>query len=363
MALTTTEPARVLGRRLRELRERQFPGVTITQRALGKALGGTKPVSPPAISSWEKGSAIPAERWIAAYATIFSTGRSLEGESLRLLSNDELEPAEKAERDALQRELTSLRANALNVGQAGTAPDVATALGGSWHFGDGQPIRIVCAEVPGEQQDPRATPTHPMLAYGELYTFSSIDALFELHGHIRAANPRSEVRVLKAYEVESDDLASHLILLGGIDLNPLTRRTPRLLPSFPVRQISDTSDPRNAYFEVPGNGEPTKYGAELSEDELVSDVGLLVRAPNPYNRKRTLTICNAMYSVGTWAVVRTLTDARFRDRNEEYLSERFAGQDTLSILMRILVLNGYEAVTPDWTVPENRLYEWPDGTR
>jgi hypothetical protein len=360
MALTTTEPARVLGRRLRELRERQFPGVTITQRALGKALGGTKPVSPPAISSWEKGSAIPAERWIAAYATIFSTRRSLEGESLRLLRNDELKPDEKAEQEALQRELLSLRANAQRVGHTTAVLDVATPLSGSWHFGDGMPIRIVCGQIPLEQQNREATPTHPTMAYGELYTFSNIDALFELHGHIRAANPRSEVQVLKAHEVEPDDLASHLVILGGIDLNPLARRSPELLPSFPVRQVSDASDPRHAYFEVSSDGEPIKYGVELSGDELTWDVGLFVRSPNPFNRKRTLTICNAMYSVGTWAVVRTLTDTRFRDRNEEYLNERFPGQDMFSILMRILVLNGYEAVTPDWTVAEKRLYEWPE---
>lgn len=363
MALTTTQPARVLGRRLRELRERQFPGVTITQRALGKALGGTKPVSPPAISSWEKGSAIPAERWIAAYATIFSTGRSVEGESLRLLRDDELDADERSARKALQHELLSLRQNALRVGQLAPAPDVTTALGGSWNFGDGKPIRIVCAEIPEEQRNVEATPTHPTLAYGELYSFSDIDALFELHGHIRAANPSSEVRVFKFGEVEPDDFASHLVGLGGVDWNNLARKITELLPNFPVRQVSDGRDPRNAFFEVRSGGEVTRNAAVLSDDgELIWDVGLFVRSPNPFNRERTLTLCMAMYSVGTWGVVRALTDERFRDRNEDYLNKRFSGHDTFGILMRVLVIKGREAVTPDLTVPAYRLYEWPEGT-
>jgi hypothetical protein len=351
----------VLGRRLRELRERQFPGVTITQRALGKALGGAKPVSPPAISSWEKGSAIPAERWIAAYATFFAAGRSVEGASFRLLRDDELNDDELAERDSLKRELVSLRARALTGGQAPAVPESRLALGGPWHFGDGGPVRIVAAEVPVEQHNLEARPTHPTLTYGELYSFASIDALFELFGHVRAANPRSEVRVLKEHEVQPDDLAAHLVILGGVDWNPFARRLPELLPEFPIKQVSDGKDPRNAHFEVSVGDETRKYSAVLSsEEELIYDVGLFVRSPNPANRKRTLTICNAMYSLGTWAVVRTLTDVRFRDRNEEYLNERFPGQDTFSILMRVLVLMGLEAVTPDWTVAAHRLHEWPE---
>jgi hypothetical protein len=125
--------------------------------------------------------------------------------------------------------------------------------------------------------------------------------------------------------------------------------------------VSDETDPRGAYFEVPTGEEVAKFGPVLSDDnELIWDVGLFLRAPNPANRKRTLTVCTGMYSVGTLAVVRSLTDAKFRDRNADYVAERFAGSNAYSIVMRILVLNGHEAVTPDWTVPDNRLHEWPE---
>ena len=356
-----TGAASDLAGRLRELRESRFGGVRITQRTLGTALGGDKPLSAPLISSWEKGTAVPTKRWVAAYATFFATNRSIESGSFRLLREDELTDGEQSERSALERELLSLRSQALNPQLAGPVPDFTSALRGPWHFGDGNQVSIVCAEVPPGLRNPNATPTHPTLPHGELYSYGAIDALFELHGHIRAANPRSDVRIFKVRQLQPDDFASHLVILGGPDWNELARRIPKLVPDFPVRQVSDETDPRRAYFEVPMNDGVTKHGAVLSDDdELIWDVGLFLRSPNPANRKRTLTVCTGMYSLGTWAVVRALTDINFRDRNAAYLDERFSGADAFSVLMRILVLNGDEALTPDWTVPDNRLHEWPE---
>ncbi len=360
----TTQPisgaARELGARLRELRESHL-GTKITQRALGEALGGGGGLSAPMISSWEKGLATPSRKWISAYATFFATKRSIDGRSFRLLRTEELTADETADREALLRELGSLRASAIRAGSAGQAVDRGRALGGPWHFADGQPVRIVCAEIPEDQRNREATPTHPTLPYGELYSFASIDALFELHGHVRAANPRSDVRVLKDQEVEPDDLASHLVVLGGVDWNPLARRIPELLPSFPVRLVSDGTDPRSAYYEVRSGDTVTKHGAALSDNgELRWDTGLFVRAQNPLNRKRTLSICNGVYSLGTLAAVRALTDEKFRDRNAAYLDERFTGRDAFGILMRVVIINGNEALTPDWTVPDTRLYEWQE---
>lgn len=363
MATPITGAASDLAGRLRELRESRFGGVKITQRALGKALGGKKPLSTPLISSWENGTAAPPKRWIAAYATFFATKRSVDGGSYRLLREDELSEGEKSERATLERELLSLRAQALSPSSVGQVTDFASALRGPWHFGDGRQVSIVCSEVPRELRNPDATPSHPTLPYGNLYSYSSIDALFELHGHLRAANPHSDVRVFKADDIQPDDLASHLVILGGPDWNELAKRIAELVPDFPIRQVSDESDPQRAYFEVPtGEGVETHRPVLSDDGELIWDVGLFLRAPNPANRKRTLAVCTGMYSLGTWAVVRALTDAKFRDRNAAYLDERFSSADAFSVLMRILVLNGNEALTPDWTVPANRLHEWPERT-
>ena len=60
---------------------------------------------------------------------------------------------------------------------------------------------------------------------------------------------------------------------------------------------------------------------------------------------------------GTYGAVRALTDERFRDRNTEYLRDTFGESDAFCILSRVTVENGM-ALTPDWTMPETRLFEW-----
>ncbi|HEX6338291.1 MAG TPA: hypothetical protein VFZ85_15115 [Jiangellaceae bacterium] len=357
-APTITSSAIDLASRLRELRESTFGGITITQRALGRAFGGNKPLSAPLISTWEKGTAVPTKKWIAAYATFFATKRSVESGSFRLLHEEELTEGERSERAVLEQELLSLRERSVRRQEARPPDDPRRALDGPWYFRDGKPVRIVCAERPTDQVNPEATPAHPSLAHGELYSFGSIDALFELFGHIRAANPRLEVRVVKESDLERDDFSCHLVVLGGVDWNPLMRIQERL--RVPVRQVSTGDDPAKAYFEVGAGDTLQQHHPDLTnERELISDVGLFLRAPSPFNRRRTLTICAGLFSLGTYGVVRALTDERFHERNEQYLLERFAGSDTYSIVMRVDVLNGDEALTPDWTDPFTRLHEWP----
>jgi hypothetical protein len=69
-------------------------------------------------------------------------------------------------------------------------------------------------------------------------------------------------------------------------------------------------------------------------------------------------VLNGMFSRGTFGAVRALIDPRFRDRNEEYVQERFTGSDTFSVLTRVDVVRG-RVLTPDWTNPVTRLHEWP----
>lgn len=344
-----------LARRLRQLREEQWD-VRVTQHALAQALG----VSEALISSWENehNPVTPPRGRLAAYATFFATHRSVERAGPRLLPIGELNEDERATQETLLQELTALRDKAVRADQA--TPPSGGVLGGSWHFDDEGPVRMVCAQVPDDQRNPEATPTHPTLVYGETYAFSNIDSLVELHGHIRAANPRSDVRIVKVSDLERDDYAAHLVVLGGIDTNLLTRRLQddRRL-QVPVRQVSSGDDPAKAYFETGSGDEVEQHWATVRDGELQSDVGQFLRAPNPYNQSRTLSICNGLYSLGTYGAVRALTDTRFRDRNERYLRQRFDGRSSYSILMRIDVLNGDEALTPDWTDRTTRVHEWP----
>ena len=64
-----------------------------------------------------------------------------------------------------------------------------------------------------------------------------------------------------------------------------------------------------------------------------------------------------MYGRGTYGVVRALTDARFRDRNAEYLRSRFSGREAYCILTRVPIVDGV-TLTPDWTAGDSTLFEW-----
>ena len=340
--------------------------MNITQPLLATALGG---VSVPLISSWESASnpKIPPLPRLEAYATFFATQRSLEGGSPRLLSDGEMTPAERQVRDDLRNELMHLRGQAMSVAGAAGAAETAEAAevsaslsAGPWRFEDGKPITIICAQLPAHllERIPYTDPADPQ--YVGLYTYADLDALFELHGHLRAANPTSQVNLRAAQKLQPDDYTTHLVLLGGIDWNVATRSVLDRL-GLPVRQVAGEGIPESLYFEAERDARAVRHRPVLEDvgegQVLRQDVALFARAVNPYNRRRTVSICNGMFGGGTYGAVRALTDARFRDRNAQYLAERFAGSESFCVLTRVAVENGV-ALTPDWTLPENRLFEW-----
>jgi hypothetical protein len=353
------DAARVLAARLVELRRRHWPDIVITQSQLAAALGARKPASVPLISSWENLSrpVTPPEERLFAYASFFATRRSVQCLPYQLLGDDDLDERERLRRDDLRKELLGLRTAAL--------PEPATALspGSPWHFRDHNAVTIVCANLPPDMRS-RMPYTHPDDPdYTDLFTFADLDALFELHGHIRAVNPATEVRYRSASALTPDDYATHLVVLGGVDWNAATRDLLQRL-RVPVTQVSQDVDPDRGYFAAVGESPPRQFRPVLVNDDsgrrtLVEDVAHLFRAPNPLNQERTVTICNGMFSRGVLGAVRTLTDANFRDRNSEYIRQRFAGGDTYSILARVQIVGG-AVVTPDWTRSDTRLHEWPE---
>ena len=353
-----------LSHRLRVLREERWPDVTITQSDLAAAFSAEKPASVPLLSSWEsrtKPKTPPLHR-LAAYATFFATKRSVESRPYRLIPVEELTPEELRHREELLRELADLRAAAER--EDGTAPAVDPADRGFWYFDDRHVITLVVAQLPADMRAkmPYSDPTQP--DYVELYTYADLDALIELYGHIRALNPRSQVNFRIASDLEPDDYTTHLVLLGGVDWNLVTRELLDRV-ELPITQVArhDEAEAGGFVVRAPGGDErlyAPKLGTHDGHEVLLEDVGHFYRGPNPFNHKRTVTICNGQYGRGTLGVVRALTDVRFRDRNAEYLKQRSAGLASYSILTKVQVVNG-QVVTPDWNVPDSRLFEWPEG--
>jgi transcriptional regulator with XRE-family HTH domain len=368
-----------LAGRLRELRLSNWPGRVVTQQELADALGNA---SGPLISSWEsdRKPVLPPEPRLEALATFYATPRSIDGDRPHLLAPDELTPDEL---DVRQRLLDEFHAAAVRPIRT-VSPRVKRSLldtsprlplvfpgdaigGGQWWFEDGLPITIVCARLPEDKLAamPYSKPEDP--DYVKFYTFADLDALIELHGHIRAVNPASQVHIRAADELVADDLSDHLVLLGGVDWNPITRDVIRRLDLPVEQQARSDGEAYDACFKVVDDGKARQFGpvVEKRKDRVTlrEDVGCFYRGINPHNAQRTVTICNGMFGRGTLGVVRTLTDARFRDRNEDYINKRFlrAGSTygiSYGILSRVVIVKG-ETVTPDWTNPATRLFEWP----
>jgi transcriptional regulator with XRE-family HTH domain len=373
-------PEQLLAQRLRKLREEHWPARKVTQAELAQALGAGKPLSVPLISSWESVArpTIPPARRLESYATFFATMRSIASRAPRLLDAGELTEPERAERKRLQGELLRLRADAVAAanpsstgssraqpaGESARSTDSARLIeslkSGYWHFADGGPVTLVCAQVPAEMRAkiPYSDPANP--DYVALYAHADLDAFVELHGHVRAANPGNHVYFRTAEQLVSDDYSTHLISLGGVDWNHATASLLGRL-DLPVVQVGDWDSPAGPYFEVPSEGKPARFHPVLTTADgrpsLRQDVAMFARSWNPFNKERTATICDGMYASGTFGAVRALTDSNFRDRNTEYLKRRFGPSATFCLVTKVTVERGVP-VTPDWTVPDNILFEW-----
>jgi hypothetical protein len=356
----TEDPKRRLARRLRTLRIETWPGKRVKQSDLAEVIHASSPL----ISSWEGGKALPPTERLRAYATFFATERSVSRRPYRLINEAQLTTDERTRRDDLFRELTTLRDSVHGQHAHGQQPSVVADADpfaeSHWRFPLGQDITIVCSALPRDKLSPMPFTDPDSADYVDTYRFGDLDALVELHGHIRAANPLNNVRIRTPGEVRIDDYTSHLVLLGGVDWNSITRELLHRL-DLPVRQLLRESDLMPGGFLVDKNGKETMLSPTLrkvgDKEVLVADVAHFFRSVSPLNDKRTITICNGNYQRGTLGAVRALTDPRFRDRNEAHLRARFAG-DTYSILSRVTVFQG-SAVTPDWTNDDEVLHEWP----
>jgi transcriptional regulator with XRE-family HTH domain len=353
VAVSPTPAEAQLALRLRQLRE----DIHLTQAQMAALFSTEYKVGAASISSWEnmRTPASPPQSRLEPYARLVAASRR-PGSPDQLPARASLTEDEEQEYQQLLTGLERLWEAARGSQEQEAA---AAATYRSWFFDDDGPVAIICPEAPPEARGPLVDVKNPN--YTHLHAYADLDALTELFGHIRAENDALfEVTFKLAREVRADDLSGHLILLGGVAWNDLTRHLLRSLTRLPVRQIESASLSTGEIFAVGRDKDEQRFEPEWAPDdpkELVEDVGLLARVPNPYNSSRTLTLCNGIHSRGVLGAVRALTDVRVRDANESYLAERF-GSDEYAILMRVPVFQG-EALSPDLRNPESRLYEWP----
>lgn len=221
--------AQQLAQRLKQLRQGR---PRLTQEKLAAAFSAEEQLAAATVSSWESTRAPkrPPPHRLDAYARFFATSRSTEGEP-RLFGAEDLTPDEKHAYQELAAELNRHRGSA-----SGNASAAGSTFNRSWHFQDADLVTFVCAQLPDDQIGPFGDPSNPN--YTELQTYADIDALMELHGHIRAENPTATVRFRTPPDVEPDELTGHLVLLGGVAWNDITLMLSEMA-QLPVRQVTD----------------------------------------------------------------------------------------------------------------------------
>jgi hypothetical protein len=355
LAVQPAPPAALqLAQRLRLLRQGQ---PRLTQEGLAKAFSAEEKLAAATVSSWEstKAPKLPPLHRLEAYARFFATPRSTEGEP-RLFKLDQLTPNENSAYEKLEAELSQLRKSV-----GGESTTTEPTFNRSWHFQDTDLVTFVCAQLPIDQIGPFGDPSNPN--YTELQTYADVDALMELHGHIRAENPTATVRIRTTADVEPDELTGHLVLLGGVVWNEITGRLSKMT-QLPVRQVTDPGLESGEIFIADVDGEERKFwpqwadkGADEDNDVLAEDVGLLARVPNPLNAACTLTICNGIHSRGVYGAVRTLTDAKLRGGNERFIAKNFGDAKSFALLMWVKVIKN-KAMTPDFNSSDVILYQW-----
>ncbi|HEY1702476.1 MAG TPA: hypothetical protein VGG75_22445 [Trebonia sp.] len=288
---------------------------------------------------------------LLAYAQFFATRRSVEPKEPALVPLNRFTAEEQAEYDKLLDELLTLHASA----EGTPAEDEVPPAPQSWSFADAGPVTLVCAQLPPGMLSELALPDAHN--YTELLSFGDLDAMVELFGHVRAQNSSMLATFKLAPAVKADDLSGHVAIIGGIGWNRVTARI-LSLARLPVEQREDPGSPYGEIFIITAGDNETKFLPTFEGDppELVEDVGLIARMPNPMNSSRTLTICNGIHSRGVLGAVRSLTDAQLRDQNERYIANNLPG-DKFGILMRVQVIGG-KALTPDFSNSETILHQW-----
>jgi transcriptional regulator with XRE-family HTH domain len=348
VATTTNSNAAMLARRLRELREANWPDRKLTQVQLAKALSSEGYVAPATVSSWESGTnpKKPPMTKISTYARFFCTRRSL-APAPHLIPEDELAP------DELER-LSKIESELLELLQPGDRLAQRTL-----QFDTG-PVVVICPTAPPELRGPLGDPENPN--FTKLRLYGDLDALVELYGHLRAENPSLEVFHRITDDVVADDFSSHLILLGGIGWNKVTQRFQHAISQVPVTQTEVEELQTGEIFRVDAiaGTEAKAFYPEYEDVEdrkgLIGDVGFIARLRHPFQEGRTLTIYNGIHSHGVLGAVRCMTDVSVRDNNEAYLASQFPNGE-FAILLRVPVVNN-QTLSPDLRKPATLLYEW-----
>jgi transcriptional regulator with XRE-family HTH domain len=341
-------PARRLAERLRALREQEH----LTQKQLSRVLGGPDTISIATISLWEKPGSdrLPPAQRLAAYAHLFCTRRSFEGDRPRLLSPGELTEQERERETELYDELIALRERAQSTNVPAPLKGQRSAI---WHFPDPIAVSIVCSDA----LEPPLYSEASHLNYSRYSRYADLDALVTVFGQVKADNPPPRmVRILPTERLAQDFALNHVILIGGAASNAATLFAQEI--PLPVAEEIPGTDPKTHVFRCSVGGETQEFTSTRDDEgNLVQDVGLIARGPHPILPGGTVTLLSGITSRGVHGAALCFIESHLRETNERYLESAFGNVESFCILMNIPVQNNV-ALPPNLWRENTRLYEW-----
>lgn len=330
---------RQLARRLRDLREGAF-GEKVKQDELAAAFGGRKPLSTAAISTWENGEIDkrPSEARIIQYALVFSTPSSMRP-APHIPRESALDGSTRDRYDELRTELLTLREDAeeeARMEKAGARSALVPA-DEIWHHDRDVKVFVVASELPIDQRPPFAR-EKGAFNYSRLARYADLDAFFTMFNSLTKRGYRNLSH--RSAGERSIGTARTLVLLGGPAWNPLTRTMLHLL-DLPIQQ-SMQPDGRPDHFLRPDGSPvlPTIIDTGDGGKEIIEDVGLFVRAPNPMNPETDVTICSGIYTPGVLGSALAFTYPGIAHENVQAVREHVGQASAFAALFRVKVVDG-----------------------
>ena len=228
------DPGRSLAERLRDLRTARWPGLRVKQSDLASALG----VSVPTVSSWESltNPVLPPIRHLESMASFYASRRSMTEGPPHVPLPADLTGGEQQDREGLWGEFRKMRVAAQRAAPPKGAAVSSPLESDLWTFPTASQSSSSAPNCPRTCSAPCPTPTRTTRTSSACTGLADLDSLFELHGHLRAVNPRNQVDLRRATNLTNDDLTSHLVILGGVGVGT---RWPglvlgRLVPARPA---------------------------------------------------------------------------------------------------------------------------------
>jgi len=348
-----SSPARSLGDRLRDLREREHGACTQSQ--LGRVLGGPgRRLSNATISQWENPDSgrLPPPQRLASYARLFCTARSFASGTPRLLRDDELTEQEREREAELYAELLELRESAYS---SANSPILLEQQLSIWRFQDEKAVSVVCSNSP----EPPTYANADHLNYSRYAKYSDLDALIEVFGQVKAENTASMIRILSPEELVQDFALNHLIIIGGAAVYDTAPYFAQDIPLPLAKPIPGTD---THLFSCTVGGETRDFKSVRDDSgTLMQDIGVIARGPHPNIPERTVTVISGITSRGVHGAALCFTDSRIRSTNERYLKDKLGDADAFCIAMLVPVRNNV-ALPPNLWRDDVRLYEWSTAT-